>query len=147
MGSVTDELAQVAFACKVACQDLGIPCTVVLWDTEARTLWDANERADYLPKIQAAGGTNPLVALTDLDNQNNEGKAKHIILVMTDDAWSGNSPSLSSYRAEDRMIIGLGYGGDHMAASMASRGADHAYTIKDLADIAKYLEQALIANA
>jgi hypothetical protein len=147
MGSVTDELAQVAYACKVACQTLGIPCTVVLWDTEARTLWDANERAEHLPKIQAAGGTNPLVALTDLDNQNQEGKAKHIILVMTDDAWSGGSPSLSSYRAEDRMIIGLGYGGDHMAESMASRGADAAYTIKDLADIAKYLEQALIANA
>lgn len=147
MGGVVEELAQVAFACKSACQDLGIPCTVVLWDTEARTLWDANEHADHLPLIQAAGGTNPLLALTDLDNHNREGKAKHIILIMTDDAWSGGSPSLSSYRTEDRTIIGLGYGSDSIKSSLSGRGADAAYAINNLADIARYLQQTLIANA
>ena len=59
MGGVTEQLAKVAFASKAACHRLGMPCTVVLWDTNARTLWDAGETAEHLPVIQAAGGTNP----------------------------------------------------------------------------------------
>ena len=145
MWNVTKELAQVAFASKAACDRLGIPCTVVLWDTEARVLWDANEKAEVLPTIDAVGGTNPAMALNDLDNQQ-YGKAKHIVLVMTDDDWSGNSPTLTAYRAEDRVIVGLGYGGDKgIAESMARKGANFAYSIEDLAEIPKHLEQALVS--
>ena len=146
MWNVTKELAQVAFASKAACDRLGIPCTVVLWDTEARVLWDANEKAEVLPTIDAMGGTNPRMALDDLDNQQ-YGKAKHVVLVMTDDEWSANSPMLTTYRAEDRVIVGLGYGGGdpRIAESMARKGANFAYSIEDLAEIPKHLEQALVS--
>jgi hypothetical protein len=151
MGGVTTELAQVAYASKVACQELGIPCTVVLWDTDARVLFDAEERADVLPLIQAAGGTDPGVALADLDNHV-MGKAKHIVLIMTDDEWSGSAPALSSFQQEGRTIIGLGYSSGYGSAtgiieSMERRGADHAYVLDTLLDLPRYLEQALSMSA
>ena len=68
----TDELAQAGYASKLACEKLGIPCTVVLWDTNAKVLWDANENAEHLPVIDSAGGTDPSVALADLRNQRYE---------------------------------------------------------------------------
>ena len=148
MWGVTKELAQVAYAAKAACDRLGIPCTVVLWDTEARTLWDASERAEVLPTIEATGGTDPRMALNDLDNQT-FGRSKHLVLVMTDDAWSSNSPMLTSYRDEGRVIIGLGYtgGGFNPAIqqSLERKGADFAYSIDKLTDIPKHLEQALVS--
>ena len=141
MGGVTEQLAQVAYASKVACQNLGIPCTVVLWDTNARTLWDASEEAEALPVIQSAGGTNPEIALADLDNHV-YGKSQHIVLIMTDDAWSGSAPTLASIKQEGRTTILLRYGGSYMSDNQ--RDADFAYTIKDLNEIASNLEQALI---
>ena len=148
MGGVVDQLAKVAFASKAACDRLGVPCTVVLWDTSARVLWDAGETAEHLPVIRAAGGTNPRVALNDLDNQM-YGKSKHIVLVMTDDAWDGSAPALNAYKVEGRTIIGLGYtgggyGSDYIAESMKKKGADAAYHIENLDSIPRFLEQTLI---
>jgi len=150
MGGVTTELAQVAFASKLACQKLGIPCTVVLWDTSARLLWDATETAEVLPLISPAGGTDPGVALADLDNHV-LGKSKHVVLIMTDDDWSGSAPSLSSFQQEGRTIIGLGYGSYGSPASivksMEQKGADQAFALESLLDLPRYLEQALIMSA
>ena len=148
MGGVTEQLAKVAFASKAACDRLGIPCTVVLWDTDARVLWDAGEKADHLPVINARGGTNPRIALNDLDNQM-YGKAKHIVLVMTDDAWDNSAPALNVYKVPGRTIIGLGYtgggyGSDYIAESMRKKGADAAYHITNLDSIPQFLEDTLI---
>ena len=150
MGSAMEALAKVAYASKAACDRLDVPCTVVLWDTEARVLWDASERAEYLPVICDAGGTNPAIALADLDNQM-YGKSKHIVMIMTDDDWSSQAPSLAAFRQEGRTIIGLGYNsgwseGD-IAESMRKKGADAAYQITDLEQIPRYLEQTLSAMA
>ena len=81
---------------------------MVLWDTSARTLWDAAEKAEDLPIIVARGGTDPSVALADLDNHV-QGKSKHIVLIMTDDAWGSDAPTLAAFKQEGRTIIGLGY--------------------------------------
>ena len=148
MVNVTDQLAKVAFACKRAGDLLDIPVTVTLWDTDAMVLWDASERAEYLPTIEARGGTNPAVALNDLDNQR-FGKSKHVVLIMTDDEWNGGAPTLAAYKAEGRLIIGLGYTegtySPYIQESMERKGADFAYSIKDLAEIPRHLEQALIS--
>ena len=148
MGGAVEQLAKVAFASKAACDRLGVPCTVVLWDTSARVLWDAGETAEHLPIIRTAGGTNPRVALNDLDNQM-FGKSKHIVLVMTDDAWDGSAPALNAYKVPGRTIIGLGYtgggfGSDYIAESMRKKGADAAYHIENLDSIPRLLEQTLI---
>lgn len=150
MGGDSRELAITAYGCKAACDRIGVPCTVVLWNTKAATLWDANESADRLPVITCTGGTNPSPAMADLDNHM-YGKAQHIVLIMTDDGWNGGAPSMAAYRQEGRVIIGLGY--DHgsensyIADSLTSRGADAAYCITNLHQIPKFLEQTLINMA
>ena len=150
MGGSVQELAQVAYACKTACTKLDVPCTVTLWDTDAALLWDAVEKAEWVPTISARGGTNPTIALNDLHNQR-FAKPKHLVLIMTDDAWGAGAPSLSAYAEEGRIIIGLGYSdgsySEHMAESMKNRGADDAYSIANLAELPRYLEQTLVRMA
>ena len=150
MGGSVQQLSQVAYACKVACTKLNVPCTVTLWDTDAQVLFDANEQADCVPTITARGGTNPTIALNDLVNQRFN-KPKHLVLIMTDDAWGAGSPSLTSYSEEGRIILGLGYTqgtyNEYMAESMKTRGADDAYSIANLAEIPRYLEQTLARMA
>ena len=156
MNSATTALAQVGYACKVACQNLDIPCTVVLWDDHAKTLYDANERAEYVPTIGSAGSTNPDSALADLVNHRFD-KKHHIVLIMTDGSWDsewrgdargrGSKRTLTHYVNEGMYMIGFGYGGGALAESMKAKGCPEAYTIKDLREIPRYLEQALIDMA
>ena len=157
MGGATKELAQAGYACKRACDNLDIPCTVVLWDTQALTLWDANERAEHLPVIVATGGTDPSTAMADLDNQRYD-KDIHIVLVMTDGAWGGPCAQqgyLASYKGEKpgRYFIGLGWqdsswGGGNassIAENLRRYGCDESHGMESLMEIPRYLEDALIA--
>jgi hypothetical protein len=157
-GSMADSLtalAQCGYASKLACQNLGIPCTVTLWDTDAMTLFDADERAEALPIIASAGGTDPEHALADLENQRHD-KTKHIVLIMTDGSWSGEweggsrggaKRSLAGYKTEGRTFIGFGYGTDALTQNLRAKGCDEAYAIKNLMDIPRKLETTLIAMA
>ena len=157
MSGSTKGLAQTGYACKVACDALDIPCTVALWDTGATILWDATERAEALPVVVATGGTDPSVIMADLDNQRFD-KETHIVIVMTDGAWSGPCAQqgfLANYKgdAAGRYFIGLGYsssdwgGGpsEAMASNLRRYGCDEAHGIDNLMDIPRFLEQALIA--
>jgi hypothetical protein len=145
MDTYTVELAQAAFASKLACQRLNIPCTVTLWDTQATTLWDATEQAQGMPVIKEAGGTDPTVALLDLDNQRYE-RTKHIVIIMTDGEWSGTwaKRSLAAYKEPGRSIFGFGLGGFHLAKNLVAKGCDAAYGITDLMEIPQRLEQFLL---
>lgn len=157
MSGNTKELAQTGLACKLACQQLDIPCTVVLWDTDATILWDANEVAEHLPVIVARGGTDISVGVADLDSQRYD-KDTHIVIVMTDGQWGGACAVpgfLANYKGDTpgRYFIGLGYEGhdygggsaDAMAQGLRRYGCDEAHGIDNLMDIPQYLEQALIA--
>ena len=157
MNSNVKGLAQTGYACKVACQSLDIPCTVTLWDTNATVLWDATEIAESLPVVVSAGGTDPSIALADLDRQRYD-KDIHIVIIMTDGSWSGscaNTGYLASYKGDGagRYFIGLGYGSssydsgssETMANNLRRYGCDEAHGIDNLMDIPHYLEQALIA--
>lgn len=150
-------LAQTGYACKQACSNLDIPCTVALWDTSATILWDATERVEGLPVIVATGGTDPSVVLADLDNQRYD-KDTHIVIIMTDGAWSGPCATqgfLANYKGDKpgRYMIGLGYtssdwgGGpsEQMAENLRRYGCDEAHGIDNLMDIPHFLEQALVA--
>ena len=145
-GNVT-KLAQAGYACKLACQKLEIPCTVVLWDTDALTLWDANETAEFLPTIVANGGTVPDVALGDLDNQRCD-REKHLVLIMTDGQWQGRwaeggGGTLAWYKDGGRRFAGFGYGRG-LAQSLLAKGCDEAFQIDDLMAIPAFLEEALL---
>ena len=148
MGDSVQELAQAGYASKLACQRLGIPCTVVLWDTRAQTLWDAEEDAETMPVINSAGGTNPVIALDDLDNHR-LGRSKHIVLIFTDGQWGSDwgtaSLSLAPYKREGQYMIGFGMGCP--ATTLARYGCDESYEIKDMLEIPKRLEMTLIDHS
>jgi hypothetical protein len=156
MNWAVDKLAQAGYACKLACQKLDLPCTVVLWDTEAVTLWDANEPCEHMPTIRANGGTVPDMALGDLDHQRQE-RSKHLVLIMSDGSWQGRwseggGGTLAWYKDDGRTIIGFGFARDqHTAQGVAHRlhkyGCDESFGITDLMDIPRYLEDALLALA
>jgi hypothetical protein len=147
MSARVTQLAQAGYACKLACQKLEIPCTVVLWDTEALTLWDANEQAEFMPTIVANGGTVPDMALADLDNQRCE-RSKHLVLIMTDGQWQGRwaeqgGGTLAWYKDDGRQFAGFGYGRG-LANGLLAKGCDEAFEISDLMEIPRYLEGALL---
>jgi len=152
MGGHTTALAQCGYAAKLACEKLEIPCTVTLWDTGAMVLWDANERAEALPVIQAAGGTDPQQALADLANQRYD-KTQHVVIIMTDGEWNGhqNQPGfLASYKEEGRIIIGAGYNSGYgtaeaIADKLRRYGCDESYALSSLMDLPRLLEQTLVA--
>jgi hypothetical protein len=154
MGSFTEELAQAGYATKLACEKLGIPCTVVLWNTSAAVLWDANEKAEYLPVVVSTGGTNPIMALADLHNQRYE-KMQHLVLIMTDGQWQGDCAApgtLAAYGEDGRVIIGIGFNpdlkvADSYAENMHRYGSDESYGVTDLMQIPRLLEQALVAHS
>ena len=155
MENCVEELAKVAYASKLACQNLEIPCTVILWNTDAETLYDATELVENLPVVYDGGGTDPTKALTDLENQR-FGKAKHIVIVMTDGVWNPNAPSVAPYSNDGRLMIGLGFDSKYrgvdqdmnaILSSLESKGFDSVLPINTLSELPWHLEQALIDNA
>jgi hypothetical protein len=139
-------LAQCAYATKLACQKLGIPCTVTLWDTNAKVLWDANERTEGMPVLKDDGGTNPGRALADLGNQRLD-KAKHIVMIMTDGEWQGwANRTLDAYKEPGRHITGFGFGSRSLRNKLLGYGCDDAFAINDLMEIPHRLEQFLVES-
>ena len=156
MSNYTKELAQVGYATKLACANLGIACTVTLWDNNATTLFDANEVPVGLPIISTSGSTNPALALADLDNQRFD-KEQHLVLIMTDGSWDDEwthrkgtpGRTVAHYAGQGRQFIGFGFSqNDYSAKAYASNlkryGINEAYGITDLMAIPKRLQEALI---
>ena len=146
------QLAQVGYACKLACKGLNIPCTVTLWDEEAQTLWDASEDAEFLPEIDDNGGTNPAYVLADLDNQRHD-KEQHLVIIMTDGGWQDwHDRTMAAYDAPGRVILGVGYDrnqevADGYAALMKGYGMVDAIGVTDLMEIPLHMEHLLISMA
>jgi hypothetical protein len=145
-------LASTGFACKVACERLGIPCTVVLWNTKSTVLFDGKEAATSdVPPINAGGGTNPLAALEDLDNQR-FGKELHLVIVMTDGEWThytGDRHVDSTYGAPGRTILGFAYSPnagmiDTLTNKLHSYGVHQVFGSTRLNTLALRMEDAIL---
>ena len=146
MGGSTVALAQVAYGMKAACDEIGIPCTTLLWDHEATLLFKGDERCTGVPVINAAGGTSPKTALDDTPNHRYD-KDKHIILVMTDGQFHNTPNWLDQYRTEGCYFIGVIYGsegGSGAATQMATMGFDVYQCVSTLDPLVGLLEQAII---
>jgi hypothetical protein len=150
MSSSVGNLAVAGYACKKACQELDIPCTVVLWDDYAKVLWDGLEEAEFLPSIAPGGNTDPSLALADLDNHR-FGKDRHLVLIMTDGVWAFDGRSLAPYQAE-RIMMGIGYNrltakAEKYARHLQDYGCANTYPVTDLATLPRLLEDLLILMA
>jgi hypothetical protein len=153
MSRSAQDLAQAGYAVKTACQRLDIPCTVVLWDDDAKVLWDGEEEADMLPRIVCTGNTDPTWALADLDNQRFN-KVRHLVLIMTDGVWSGyGDRTLAPYCIDGRMMMGIGYALDDekkaqgRTAKLIGYGCPDAFPITNLQELPWLLEEYLIRMA
>lgn len=145
MGGSENALAAVAYAMKSACDELEIPCTVALWDTEAVLLWEGMEKAAFVPVIVPNGGTDPGMVLEDVQYQRYE-KAKHIVLIMTDGGFSTRPNWLNEHRTEGTYFLGAIYGNSSkaMEEQMAVMGFDRYACITTLEPLVKMLEAAVI---
>jgi hypothetical protein len=150
MGRHEASLAATAYAMKAACDELEIPCTVVLWDHEATLLWDGFDRAESVPVICAQGGTNPHMALEDMPRHRHD-KDAHIVLVMTDAQFSVHDNWLNKYRTEGTFFVGAvlgptpGSGAATTAEStMAQMGFDRYAAMDSLSPLVSMLENAII---
>ena len=159
MSNYEKQLAECGYATKRACDRLGIPCTVTLWDESARVLFDADDQAEHMPVIDARGGTDPATALADLDNQRAD-RENHIVLIMTDGEWSSEWPGigwdgrptrnsnrhLAAFKDSGRTIVGFGFSpyGGNLAAGLLAKGCDEAFSINDLMEIPRHLERLLV---
>jgi len=122
-GSMTSEMQNVsvgAMGIRSACDQLGIPCTITAFNTNAYLVLDHDEPTRMVG-IKAEGGTDPGPALLDLPNQR-AGRARHFVVVFTDGCWSEGT-SVNSYRAHEMHCVGLGYG-EGVAESLKNKGFD-----------------------
>jgi hypothetical protein len=104
-GKEIEHLSIGMYATAIACKRIGIGTTFVLWsgpDNTGKVWVDGNPT----PVIwHADGGTNPTMALNDLDNHNEEGASNHLVLVFTDGAWDSEARPLSDWSAPGRYIV------------------------------------------
>lgn len=142
MGEWMDELSAGAYGIRKACESLSIPCTVSTFDTQAYLLWDSDEEAHAL-QVHDGGGTNPLDSLQQIKNQN-AGKTKHLIVVLTDGHWSGVNSVIPFIQPNQHwVLIGLSYSEDYALNLVNKKGAHVAIGITNVADLPKQVELAL----
>ena len=137
-----DQLSVAAYGIRSACDSLGIPCTVSTFDTEPYMIWDHDEVAQPL-LIHDGGGTNPLEGLRQIKHQG-AGKNRHLVVILTDGEWSQvNSIKPFAQPGQYWLLVGLSYG-DYAKDLVTRKGGDVAIGIKDVMDLPKEIEKALI---
>jgi hypothetical protein len=103
-------LSEALYATALACNQMGIGSTFTLWSSGQQNyrVWrDNNPTPSLWPCM---GGTDPLVALDDLDTHNPEDARDHLVIIFTDGAWSRNFPSIRQWDKPNRRFILVRYG-------------------------------------
>lgn len=108
MGSHDKALGIAAFGMKSACDVAHVPCTVMVYDSNAYVLYEQDDRPLDVPmKFVPNGGTDPTEALNMLDGQMAD-KARHLVIIMTDGQWQGGwntTKSLADYALPTRDVV------------------------------------------
>ena len=107
MSEQVTELSVAAIGVRLACEQLGIPCTVTSFADSASLVVDAFDPTEEVT-VSCQGGTQPLEALEDLHNQRH-GKAGHLVVVFTDGEWAG-VPSMGPFREPGATYLGVSLG-------------------------------------
>lgn len=132
MQAYNDDLATAAFGVKSACDVVGVPCTVTVYDTSPFLLWDADDRPMEVPfDIVPNGGTDPKSTLDLLDDQMH-GKDHHLVIIMTDGHWGGgwhNRNSLEHYMVPHRDMVLFFW---NTAIGNGPKGMEHCSTVEKI---------------
>ena len=136
-------LSEAVYACATACQNLGIGFSGTLWSSENQhyRIWTHGSPTPTLwPTL---GGTDPSLALDDLDTHNPEQALNHLVIIFTDGAWSSAFPSLQRWSAEGRKFILVRYG-SYEGAIQKDMGADSHIHINNVNQLPGELTTALL---
>lgn len=140
MEQYTDALSVGAIGIRMACDDLGIPCTLSTFSSNGY-LWQGADDPTDLTMVHAHGGTEPQESLEDLPNQRH-GKTRHLVVVFTDGAWSG-VPSFDQFRSGGVYIIGVGFGWG-VAEALGARNPDAVVALDSIEQLPAEVTKALV---
>lgn len=131
-----DALGAAAYACKAACDSIDIPCTVGVFESSGRILWDKDDTPEHV-WLRCDGGTNPTELFEVLDDQT-YGKTKHLVVLMTDGQFGFKG--CNYYRGEgNRYFVALGYGHDVSVESLNRAEFDSVFKISNLMQVPQVL--------
>lgn len=101
-------LSVVTYALHKACQDLGIPSTIIMW-ADWRETGRVYEDSDEPVVFKPLGGTSPRRALNDMDTHVKDDNLHHLVFVFTDGEWRTHDAAyLNRLKKDDRTIVLIG---------------------------------------
>lgn len=108
MQGMTDDLSVSAIAIKQACWNLGIPCTVTTFDSDANLVSDHTDSPEPISLV-ASGGTYPAEALAAVPLQRAE-RSDHLVLLMTDGECCNGASEVQELQSSGVYVLGVGLG-------------------------------------
>lgn len=139
-----ESISVVGHAVKRACDELGVPCTVTLFETNCTLLYGIEDEPTGV-RVTTLGGTEPLDALKDLDSQRTDDDRDHLVLIVTDGQFERNVEMVAG--AKGRYFVGLGLGDDRVVSSLQSNGVPDSFRIDDLLLIPEILGDHILSLA
>jgi hypothetical protein len=138
MATDMEVLSQTLWAVKTACDAMDIPSTMVLWAESHQTVRVMQH--DNTPLVYSGrGGTDPSMALNDLDTHVTDDELHHLVFVFTDGDWATVS-SLTEWRHPDRTFVMVGL---HCEAAIADKDADIVVPITSIAQLGAVVKHVL----
>lgn len=138
-GTIAD-LFVAAIGFRLACDELGVSCTLSTFADDASIVFDADDPTQEVVG-HPYGGTNPIDALSDLASQRH-GKDHHLVIIFTDGVW-GDVPHLTHFRSGDEVIIGVTLDRS-TARSLTGHGFDEIIVLDSVTEFASAAMTALV---
>lgn len=136
-----DKLSVAALAIRMACDEIGVPCTVTTWNTAYNMLYKSDEELNPV-LITATGGTEPSPMLDQLDNFR-YGKRRQLVFILTDGEWEGVN-TLGPWASPGRYIVLVGLRTGWNTEAYTSKNPDAFVQINRVADLPNQFRNALI---
>lgn len=142
MSRVGQELGVSGFAVKEACDQVGIDCTVVTFDSVSQELWRAIDRHVEPVALHPSGGTDPEGAFKVLDTHREEQKY-HLVIILTDGVWSGDT-KCHNYASDGRVFLGVAFGAEVDPAYLINVGCNQVVSIDSIEQLPEVVRNFLL---
>lgn len=136
-----DKLSVAALAIRMACDEIGVPCTVTTWNTAYNMLYKSDEELNPVT-ISATGGTEPGPMLDQLDNFRYD-KRRQLVFILTDGEWEGVN-NLGPWASPGRYIVLVGLRVGWNTETYTNKNPDAFVQINRVADLPNQFRNALV---
>lgn len=134
-------LGAAAYACKHACDQLAIPCTVTVFATRGELLWDIDDEPTPIV-LETDGTTDPTMVCDALDSQRH-GRALQLVLMLTDGVFDTRFGGLARYWTPDRAIVLVSLGDSVARAHADTTGVHELLCISSVLDLPRTVTNVL----